>query len=319
MGIFRTATLALRMGGFLPPPRGLRVRNAEGLPFPCRIFETSCGGRRGAIVVAHGFSLLGPDDPRLDRFCAALAGAGFSAWLPRMEGLANLDIDPADARTLERTAQAALGGGGEKAALAGFSLGAVMAIQAATHAELRGRVSSILSASAPYSLLSIHRAAARADLVHPYARLALLWKDRESLRLGREGERAWKRLMLEWWEKEGAFNQEEIALIKGLSDHPRADGIIASWVGRVSKLAEALDLKESPALDSIGIPLFLMHGSGDALVPPESALLIAERARKAGSPARVLIIPSRGHFAFGIGAAARLLSFLGVLLGAAKK
>jgi pimeloyl-ACP methyl ester carboxylesterase len=42
------------------------------------------GSVRGVYVVAPGLHFLGPDDPRLDRFCRIVAAAGFRVYAPKL-------------------------------------------------------------------------------------------------------------------------------------------------------------------------------------------------------------------------------------------
>src|SRR6185369_2078976 len=48
----------------------------------------------GAYLVAPGLHFLGPDDPRLDRFCRALAASGLLVLAPFLPDFLRLELSP---------------------------------------------------------------------------------------------------------------------------------------------------------------------------------------------------------------------------------
>lgn len=66
-----------------------------------KIYEYACERPRASYLVLPGLHFLGPDDPRLDRFCRVLARAGFFVTAPVIPAYAALTVAPsavADAR-----------------------------------------------------------------------------------------------------------------------------------------------------------------------------------------------------------------------------
>ncbi len=97
------------------------------------------GRPRGAYVVLPGLHFLGPDDPRLDRFCRCLAASGLLVVAPFIESFTRLRLDAsmyADAEAalaLGRTRAAALGLGDP--AVFSISFGSALALHVAAEAD----------------------------------------------------------------------------------------------------------------------------------------------------------------------------------------
>jgi pimeloyl-ACP methyl ester carboxylesterase len=57
-------------------------------------YEPRDGAVTGTYLVVHGLHYLGPDDPRLDRFCRVLASAGFCVVAPFVRDFLELRVAP---------------------------------------------------------------------------------------------------------------------------------------------------------------------------------------------------------------------------------
>ncbi len=94
---------------------------------------------RGVYLVLPGLHFLGPDDPRLDRFCRVLARAGFLVVAPFIRAYGDLLLDASafdDARAALELAKArAAGLGLPRPAVFSISFGSALALQLATLAE----------------------------------------------------------------------------------------------------------------------------------------------------------------------------------------
>jgi pimeloyl-ACP methyl ester carboxylesterase len=86
----RTLARSARSAGAGPSASGVRVHVYE--PRKARL---------GTYVVAPGLHFLGPDDPRLDRFCRVLAAAGFEVVAPFLPAYLELLVHPSAADDFE--------------------------------------------------------------------------------------------------------------------------------------------------------------------------------------------------------------------------
>jgi pimeloyl-ACP methyl ester carboxylesterase len=81
--------------------RTLLLETARGAPMRTYVYSTQ-HAPRGAYLVVPGLHFLGPDDPRLDRFCRVLAAAGFAVVAPLLPDFARLTVSPHAGVDLER-------------------------------------------------------------------------------------------------------------------------------------------------------------------------------------------------------------------------
>jgi pimeloyl-ACP methyl ester carboxylesterase len=78
-------------------PRNVARRSVEtsGPAGTARAYVYDAGGRGGTYLVLPGLHFLGPDDPRLDRFCRVLAKAGFLVVAPFVRPFLDLVVTEA--------------------------------------------------------------------------------------------------------------------------------------------------------------------------------------------------------------------------------
>ena len=99
----------------------------------------------GSYLVAPGLHFLGPDDPRLDRFCRMLANAGFQVVAPFLPAYLKLLVNPSAADDLEIVARALLERmkAGERPTLFSISFGSGPAFEVA--ARLGDSIDAVVS------------------------------------------------------------------------------------------------------------------------------------------------------------------------------
>jgi pimeloyl-ACP methyl ester carboxylesterase len=93
------------------------------------------------LVLVHGLSTDGKDDPRVRDAAALLARAGFDVAVPTIPGLTHGRLGPEDVEPVVRT----LAARAEKTVVVGVSVGAGPALLAAADPRGRDRVSAVLS------------------------------------------------------------------------------------------------------------------------------------------------------------------------------
>jgi pimeloyl-ACP methyl ester carboxylesterase len=118
------------------PPEGRRPHTGpSGRPrLEAYLYRSGSADREplGAWLVAPGLHFLGPDDPRLDRFCRVLAEAGFWVLAPFLPGYVDLLVAASAADDLELCARALLARRAErKLSLFSVSFGSWPALEVA--------------------------------------------------------------------------------------------------------------------------------------------------------------------------------------------
>ncbi len=233
--------------------------------------------RPPGLVLVHGLSPEGKDDPRLQQAARLLARAGWAVAVPTVDGLTVLRLRPEDAGAVVATVRA-LEGAGYRPAVLGVSLGAGPALLAAADPSVAAHVTAVLAlggyASATellrFSLTGAYafgdesgRGAVHEDAVTQFARANAALVDDAGRRLVDNRDPA-------------AFDR----LVAGLPPSTRA-------------LLDALS--PDRVLGAVQAPLFLIHGRQDPAVPFTESRRLATAARAAGRPVRLAIVGAVTH------------------------
>lgn len=234
--------------------------------------------RSPGLVLVHGLSPQGKDDPRLRQAAALLARSGWAVAVPTVEGLTVLRLRPEDAGAVTASVQALRAAGFDRVALLGISLGAGPALLAAADPSVAGSVSATLALGGYASAVEL----LRFTLTGAYA-------------------------------YEGITGREPV-LDEAIAQFARANAELVDEAGRrlvdnrdpaaLDRLVEALPRRTRDLLDALSpgravsglrAPLFLIHGRQDAAVPFTESLRLAAAARAAGRPVRATIVGAVGH------------------------
>jgi pimeloyl-ACP methyl ester carboxylesterase len=125
-------TLARWLGPWAPaegaPPVARRELPIAGpRPFRARLFQPIGRAPRRAFLVAPGLHHAGPDDPRMDRFCAVLAASGAAVLAPAIPDFLALRVTPEAADDFAR----ALDAFGHRPTVFSISFGSLLALRLA--------------------------------------------------------------------------------------------------------------------------------------------------------------------------------------------
>lgn len=227
--------------------------------------------RRG-LVLAHGMHEGGIDEPRMTGFARALAGAGLVVLTPEVSGLKRYRITHDDVDAIARAARLlAAHLGRAQVPVFGISFGGGLALRAACEREKRAAIERVIA-------LGAHQDAVRVT--------SFYWG---APALGPDGERAsvephpygpssvWMALFGE--KHRGAFRDEERArALAGLAAHA----------------AELERASPSTCPEPVRVPVHLVHGTGDRVVPYTETLWNA-RQLAPRTEVEVLISPAIVH------------------------
>ena len=233
------------------------------------------------LVLLHGWTVRGKDDPRLQAFASSLAVAGVECHVPQVPGLAALTFDRDDVtglRALVDESQTALG-------LVGFSFGGSYALLAASDSATPPRF--VVSVSGYGDLPASYRQAMQWGRQKPedplaceawlYQKLVVAWHLRDVIPLSDQTKADLHDLLARFCEGQNrpaawSFCQR---ILGGkdweTEDESRQDPATLS----------ALSLAEHPP--HLACPVVLLHDKTDQTVPPSEASVIAEAVRR-GSP-----------------------------------
>lgn len=224
------------------------------------------------VVLAHGMHEDGIRDTRMVSFARAIAGAGLAVLTPEVEGLAHYQITHDDVDRIAAAARALAAEIGQpRVAVLGISFGGGLALRAACEPGTRGAIDRVIALGAHHDALRVSRfflgepargpAGEQADVTpHPYSLKALF-------------------LSLFGETRKGPLRPEE---------RERA------LVGLATR-AEALAMASPSACpEPVRVPVHLVHGTGDRVVPFTETLWNA-RHLAGQTEAKTLISPAIVH------------------------
>jgi dienelactone hydrolase len=234
--------------------------------------------RQPGLVLAHGLSPGGKDEPLLVEGARRLARAGFAVAVPTVEGLVTLRFRPEDKGAVRAAVDALWQAGHRPVAILGISVGAGPALLAAAEPGTAERVSAVLALGGyadSVELLRYTLTGAFAfggvngrEPVNPVA-IDLFVRANADL-VARAGQ----------------------AIVDN-RDPEAFDRLIAALPPETRRLLD--ELSPGRVLPALEAPLFLIHGRADPAVPFTESLRLERLARAAGIPVRVLIASGVAH------------------------
>ena len=261
-----------------PVTRALRA-SAGTRPVPLDLYARGTLRRPPALVLVHGLSAEGKDDPRLRDAARLLARAGWVVAVPTVEGLTVLRLRPEDAAAVRASVEALHAAGYGRVAVLGISLGAGPALLAAVDPALAPRLSAVLALGGYASAVEL----LRYTLTGAYAfgevtgrAAGVLEPDIAQFARANPDllDEAGRRLV---------DNRDPAAVDERIRALPRS----------TRDLLDALS--PGPRIGSLRAPLFLIHGRQDPAVPFTESLRLDAAARAAGRPVRTAIVGAVGH------------------------
>ncbi len=245
------------------------------------------------LVLVHGLTPAGKDDPRLRRAARLLARAGFDVVVPTIPGLTRGRLRPDDARPVV----AALTLRSEPARLVSVSVGAAPAFLAAGDPAVDGRVRTLLALGPHASALEL----IRFHLTGEYA-----W-DGVRGRVARD-----PKLTRALIEANAELADPTLRAALATAEPARVDAAMAALPAGTRQLMAQLSPERT--VTAVRAPIVLVHGRADPAVPYSESLRLAA-ARPAHT--RVVLVGAIGHVegAAGLGGAADLVRLLGVVYG----
>ncbi len=279
------------------PSRGDLPATVQGRPIAADLYRTAALARPPGLVLVHGLSPRGKDDPRLVQAAQLLARAGFAVGVPTIDGLTTLRLRPEDAAPVRASIEALWRLGYRPVAVLGVSVGAGPALLGT--ADSGAKVSAVLALGGYGSTVEL----LRYTLTGAYHFGAV------------EGRRPVDDAAVALFARANAELVDAAGRTLVDNRDPEAlDGLVSALPPDTRRMLETLSPERAVA--RLTAPLFLVHGRGDPAVPFTESLRLAEAARAAGVPARVAIVGAVSHVEAGARAGAGDLARLGAVFHA---
>ena len=230
------------------------------------------GGASRALLLVHGMQPDGIDEPRMTGFARALASSGVIVGTPELNDLRHFHVSRNDvvavadaAKQLKREV------GGRPVTVFGVSFGGGLALRAACEPRLAGGIGNLIALGAPEDLVRVSRFALGESVRGPDGRVFPLKPHGYA-----------RKAMLQFFLGNSAAVPEGPALNQLLSQ---------ALATRASELHE---LSPSACRHPIEVPVHLVHGLGDNVIPAIETLWLAQNLRTR-APAEVLVSPAISH------------------------
>ena len=282
-------------------------------PVRARLYLPRGVAHSPGMVLVHGIHHLGIDEPRLMNFARAAASNGFSVLTPEIAALADYHVDGASIGTIGESSawlQQRLGTG--PVTVVGVSFAGGLSLLAACDPRYASHIRSLVLMGAYDNLGRVVRFLATSQAVfpdgrtepypaHDYGAAVFVYSHLEQFFPASDRVVAHEALRDWLWERP----VDAQALFPQLSPASRStmEILITRQIGQLRpKLLDAIQLDDaqlseiSPQgkLSALRVPVFLLHGATDDIIPSTETLWLEKEIPKASLRA-ALITPAFSH------------------------
>lgn len=263
-------------------------------------------GGRGAVAVINGYAARGHQDPRMQALARALAGEGYTAYMPIIDEIEALRLDPVVPQRIGHFLQSLAEREAQPVGLMAASIAAGMSIVAVSKPDVRPCVRAIL-AIGPYGDLgrTVDHVMERSS--DPYGR-HVIWLNFVERMFGPSptllgafrtaiDDDGWKRNPPKLPAFLAAGDPLERSLFRRLTEDKAFAEMhwrdVRRGLERQRDYFNSMDALR--AVDQLRCPLFLVHGATDGVVPAAESKALFARMREAEVPGDLLLTPLLTH------------------------
>jgi dienelactone hydrolase len=289
----------------------------RGQAIPARVYLPRGIGFAPGIVVVHGMHKLGIDEPRLVSFARSLAASGFFVMTPLVPGVADYRVEGRSADVIGTAVQSfAQELNVPRVGVLALSFSGGLALLAAGDPQYGHSFAWLASVGGYYDLSHVIRFFATGEAVRPdgtvehlspheYGPLIVIYDEPQDFFNAHDAPLAHDALKLLL----GGHGKESGALTGKMTPagrqimqeiyHKQRASLAPAILSEIEKRSTELDAA-SPAgrLRLSRVPILLLHGSDDTVIPP-TELLWLKRAVPAEYLVDALITPVIGHVELG--------------------
>lgn len=280
---------------------------------PARVYTPVGVSDPPGVVLVHGVHRLGIDEPRLQRFARAVAATGVVVFTPEVQDLADYRIEPRSIDTIGAASAALrrrLGHG--RVGVMGMSFAGGLSLLAAADPRFAEDIGFVVAVGAHDDLARVLRFFATNEIARPdgttatleaheYGALVLMYGNAESFFPAADVPAAREALRFRLWEQPAAaltmaeeLSPEARVTVDALFQR-RLDVVRPALLAAIDRDGEAMR-RVSPRghLGAIRVPVFLLHGQGDTVIPAAETLWLADEIPPA-ELREVLVSPAVVH------------------------
>jgi dienelactone hydrolase len=273
----------------------LTAFDSGGRSVPARLYTPRGVESPPGLVLVHGVHHLGIEEPRLVRFARTLASAGIDVFTPQVQELADYAVDAKSIDTLGAAAQALSRrlAGQPRVGVMGLSFAGGLALLTAADPRYADDVAFVVAVGAHDDLARVSRFFAldsvespdgtrRALRAHPYGPLVLVYSHASEFFPDADVPAVKEALRLWLWEDPAGARRAGATVSE--ASRAKLDALLTDHVDALrSEMLASIDRNQSamaavsPAgrLGRLRIPVLLLHGAGDTVIPASETLWLA--------------------------------------------
>jgi pimeloyl-ACP methyl ester carboxylesterase len=274
-------------------------------------FPEGAPGAPGLVVV-HGVHRLGVDEPRLQAFARAIAGAGVTVLTPEAKELADFRIDAASIGTIGAAADRLSALTGRSAVgVMGMSFAGGLSVLAAADPVAGRHIGFVVSVGGHHDLARVLGFFARSEIpapdgvwkvhAHDYGVLVVAYRYAEDFFPPTDVEIAKDTLRTWLWGDKGAAETRAKAMSPAgqakmrLFFDQREDVLAPELLAIAERRKDAAKpVSPSSVIDRVRVPVFLLHGEQDDVIPSSEARWI-DAELPSTTPRTLLVTPTLKH------------------------
>jgi dienelactone hydrolase len=264
------------------------------------------------MVIVHGVHHLGIEEPRMVRFARAMAASGIRVLTPELAALADYQIDSHSVALIGYSARRLSFDTGQKVGVLGLSFAGGLSLLAASDPQFEPCIRFVISVGAHDDLervsgFLITNTIARPDgttlqmAAHEYGPLVLIYSHAQDFFPPADLPAAHDALQLLLWEKVDESRKQAERLSP--ASRQKMDLLYKHDVAALNdEMKQALARHQadmSPVsphghMDSLHVPVLLLHGAADNVIPP-SELLWLQKDVPPEDLVNALVSPALSH------------------------
>ncbi|MBX7220802.1 MAG: alpha/beta fold hydrolase [Blastocatellia bacterium] len=290
------------------------VDPTAGNTVPARLFQPHGQTGTPGLVLIHGVHHLGLEEPRLKLFARTIAATGITVLTPEIRDLAAYDISPQSIQAIGNSVKWFRNklGTPHPIGLMGLSFAGGLSLLAAADPQFAPDIRFVVAVGAHNSLARVSRffvtnEAEKPDgtkektIAHPYGASVVVFAQVEKFFPAEDVETARQALKFWLWEQPDEA-RKRLPQLSPLSRttmeslfNSRLEPVVPIILSEIERNQAALQpVSPQGKLQNLKIPVFLLHGAGDTVIPASETLWL-ERELPAHIPKHVLVTPLIGH------------------------
>ncbi|HKW75363.1 MAG TPA: hypothetical protein VJN64_07555 [Terriglobales bacterium] len=286
------------------------AQTPEG-PLPFRLYIPQNLNHPPAMLLLHGVHHLGMNEPRLVSFARALAGTGVEVMTPELQDLADYRITPKTINVLGDAAVVLSSKTEEGVGVMGLSFAGGLALMSAARQEYAQKIAFVVAVGAHDDMSRVARFYATDTVekpdgtsahleAHEYGVLVLAYSHLDQFFSSRDVPAAQNALRQWLWEQ--PQNAESTSLSLSPAGRVEFDELVhhrnpveQQLMAEIKTHRNEMDaVSPHGHLAQLHVPVFLLHGSGDTVIPAAETEWLAKDVPAADLKAE-LISPALIH------------------------